>query len=428
MATVTSSPTATVSEPEPTMTPVPTEAATIANDTLAPEPTAEAAAPIPTDTPEPAPTPAPPPTDTPNPVAVALEAIRINLAPVASGFTKPVFLTHAGDGSGRLFVVEQAGRIFILRDGAVLPTPFLDIVAIVGSDSPEQGLLSAAFHPDYPNNGFFFVNYTDRQGDTVIARYQVSANSDVADPDSANVLMTIGQPYPNHNGGQVVFGPDGYLYVGMGDGGAANDPQNNGQTLSTLLGDILRIDVDHAEPYGVPDNNPFVNVDGARPEIWSYGWRNPWRIAFDPVTQDMYIGDVGQNEYEEISVELAGTPGGQNYGWRLLEGRHCFNPRECDPASLGVVLPIAEYDHGQGCSVTGGYVYRGARFPELAGIYFYGDYCSGTIWGLRHEPDGRWSELELLRTDVSISSFGQDAAGEVYVVNHQGNIFQIVRE
>lgn len=396
----------------------------------------ESATPIPTDTPEPGPSPTnspaptstPLPTDTPIPAAVALEAIRINLVPIASGFTKPVFLTHAGDDSGRLFVVEQAGRIFILQDGAVLPTPFLDIVSIVGSDSSEQGLLSAAFHPDYPNNGFFFVNYTDRQGDTVIARYQVSENPDVANPDTARVLMTIGQPYSNHNGGQVVFGLDGYLYVGMGDGGAANDPQNNGQTLSTLLGAILRLDVDNAEPYGVPDNNPFVNVEGARPEIWSYGWRNPWRIAFDPATHDMYIGDVGQNEYEEISVEPAGTSGGQNYGWRLLEGQHCFNPRECDPTSLDVVLPVAEYDHGQGCSVTGGYVYRGARFPGLTGIYFYGDFCSGTIWGLRHEPDGRWSELELLRTDVSISSFGQDAAGEVYVVDHQGNIFQIVRE
>lgn len=430
--TAVSSPTATVSEPEPTVTPAPTEAENIANDTLEAEPTAESTISPPTDTPEPAPSPTnsptPPPTDTPIPAAVALEAIKINLVPIAGGFTKPVYLTHAGDGNGRLFVVEQPGRIFVLKDEVVLPTPFLDIVSIVGSDSSEQGLLSAAFHPDYPNNGFFFVNYTDRQGDTVIARYQVSENPDVANPDSARVLMTIGQPYPNHNGGQVVFGPDGYLYVGMGDGGAANDPQNNGQTLSTLLGAILRLDVDNAEPYGVPDNNPFVNVEGARPEIWSYGWRNPWRIAFDPATNDMVIGDVGQNEYEEINVELAGTPGGQNYGWRLLEGRHCFNPRECDPASLGVVLPIAEYDHGQGCSVTGGYVYRGARFPGLTGIYFYGDFCSGTIWGLRHEPDGRWSELELLRTDVSISSFGQDETGEVYLVNHQGNIFQISGE
>jgi glucose/arabinose dehydrogenase len=356
----------------------------------------------------------------------SLDSLAIRFFPVANGFTKPVYLTEADDGSGRLFVVEQAGRILIVRQGQVTSAPFLDIVSIVGSDANEQGLLSVAFHPSYAQNGLFFVNYTDKQGDTVIARYNVSDNADVADPNSAKILLSIGQPYGNHNGGQVVFGPDGYLYIGMGDGGAAGDPHNNGQNLNTLLGKILRIDVDNADPYGIPQSNPFAsNGQGSR-EIWSYGWRNPWRISFDRATGDMYIGDVGQNQYEEIDVELAGTPGGQNYGWRLMEGAHCFDPGTCDPANSGLVLPVAEYDHGQGCSVTGGYIYRGAQFPALSGVYFYGDYCSGIIWGLRHEADGTWSKAELLSSGYTISSFGQDQAGEVYLLQHStGEILQI---
>jgi glucose/arabinose dehydrogenase len=354
-----------------------------------------------------------------------LDSLAIRFIPFASGFNKPVYLTHAGDGSGRLFVVEQAGRILVLTDDQTNPTPFLDIVSLVGSEANEQGLLSVAFHPNYVSNGFFFVNYTNRQGDTTIARYQVSDNPEVANPDSAKILLTIGQPYRNHNGGQLVFGPDGYLYVGMGDGGAANDPHNNGQSLDTLLGKILRLDVDNADPYGVPSNNPFVNNSQARPEIWSYGWRNPWRISFDQATGDMYVADVGQNQYEEVNVELAGTPGGQNYGWRLMEGLHCFSPPDCDPASLGVVLPVVEYDHSQGCSITGGYVYRGVQFPALAGAYFYGDYCSGIVWGLRREADGSWSQAQLARTDYTISSFGQDETGEVYLLDHGGNILQL---
>jgi glucose/arabinose dehydrogenase len=354
-----------------------------------------------------------------------LDSLTPRLLPFASGFNKPVFLTHAGDGSGRLFVVEQAGRILVIKEGDVLATPFLDIVSIVGSDANEQGLLSVAFHPDYARNGLFFVNYTNRQGDTTIARFQVSDNPDMADPNSAKILLTIGQPYANHNGGQLTFGPDGYLYVGMGDGGAANDPHDNGQNLNTLLGKVLRLDVDNADPYGVPQNNPFVNRSDTRPEIWSYGWRNPWRFSFDQATGDMYIADVGQNQYEEVHVELTGTPGGQNYGWRLMEGLHCFNPQNCDPASLEVVLPIVEYDHSQGCSVTGGYVYRGSDFPALTGIYFYGDYCSGIVWGLRREANGSWAQAQLLQARANISSFGQDEAGEVYLVDHRGDILQI---
>ena len=366
----------------------------------------------------------PPPPATPAAQLPPLEAVGLKLIPVASDFHKPVFLTHAGDGTGRLFVVEQAGRILILEDGVINSTPFLDIVSVVGSDANEQGLLSVAFHPDYANNGLFFVNYTNKQGDTVIARYGQTDSPDIANPDSAKILMTIGQPFSNHNGGQIAFGPDGYLYIGMGDGGAANDPQNRAQNLGDLLGKILRIDVDRADPYGVPENNPFVGNAQARPEIWSYGWRNPWRFSFDLSTDDMYIADVGQNQYEEIHVEWAGTPG-QNYGWRLMEGFHCFTPSECDPASLGVILPVAEYDHKFGCSVSGGYVYRGSQFPTMDGIYFYGDYCSGIIWGIRRESDGSWSEAQLLQSGQAISSFGQDRSGEVYLVDHKGDIFQL---
>lgn len=392
--------------------------------TTAPESQATAS-PMPSPTTE-LPTSTPPAEASPTVERLALEALAIELRPVASGFTKPVYLTHAGDGTGRHFVVEQAGRILILKDGAISSTPFLDIVSIVGSSANEQGLLTVAFHPDYRNNGFFFVNYTDKQGDTVIARYQVSTdNPEVADPNSAKILLTIDQPYANHNGGQVLFGPDGYLYIGMGDGGAANDPENRAQSLNTLLGKILRIDVDSGDPYGIPETNPFVNRREASPEIWSYGWRNPWRFSFDRATGDLYVADVGQNQYEEVHVELAGTEGGRNYGWRLMEGQHCFNPAECDPAAQGLILPVAEYDHSLGCSVTGGYVYRGKQFPSLEGVYFYGDYCSGIIWGLRYEGNEQWSQAELLRSEETISSFGQDEAGELYLVDHRGDILQV---
>ena len=376
--------------------------------------------------PSPTSSPLSPTATSPSPAQLpALDAITLRLDPVADGFTKPLYLTHAGDGSGRLFVVEQAGRIMIIENGAMNPTPFLDIVSIVGSSGNEQGLLSVAFHPNYPENGRLFVDYTNQQGDTEIAQYTVSSDPNQADPNSGELLLTIDQPYRNHNGGQLVFGPDGYLYIGMGDGGSANDPENRAQNLGALLGKILRLDVDNAAPYGVPADNPFVGNDQARPEIWSYGWRNPWRISFDRATGDMYVGDVGQNQYEEIDFEAAGAPGGQNYGWRLMEGLHCFNPSSCDPAALGLVLPVAEYDHGQGCSVTGGYAYRGQQFPNLDGIYFYGDYCTGLIWGLRREADGSWSQAQLLSSDRRISSFGEDETGEVYLVDQSGAILSI---
>jgi len=353
-----------------------------------------------------------------------LEQLNLTLKPVASGFAKPLYLTHAHDQ--RLFVVQQAGQIMIIEGGVTRPTPFLDIKTRVGSNGNEQGLLSVAFHPNYQKNGLFYVNYTNLEGSTTIARYHVSADPNVADEISEQILLTIPQPYSNHNGGHILFGPDGYLYIGMGDGGAANDPHNNGQSLNTLLGKILRLDVDTGSPYGVPQDNPFITTAAARPEIWSYGWRNPWRMAFDAATGDLYVADVGQNQYEEVDVELAGSGGGQNYGWRLMEASHCFNPTSCDPATLKVVMPIAEYPHSQGCSVTGGYVYHGTQFPQLNGVYIYGDYCTGTLWGLRHEADGSWSQAELLASGKIISSFGLDAAGELYLIDHRnGEVWQV---
>ena len=353
-----------------------------------------------------------------------LEQLNLTLKPVASGFAKPLYLTHAHDQ--RLFVVQQAGQIMIIEGGVTRPTPFLDIKTRVGSNGNEQGLLSVAFHPNYQKNGLFYVNYTNLEGSTTIARYHVSADPNVADEISEQILLTIPQPYSNHNGGHILFGPDGYLYIGMGDGGAANDPHNNGQSLNTLLGKILRLDVDTGSPYGVPQDNPFITTAAARPEIWSYGWRNPWRLAFDAATGDLYVADVGQNQYEEVDVELAGSGGGQNYGWRLMEASHCFNPTSCDPATLKVVMPIAEYPHSQGCSVTGGYVYHGTQFPQLNGVYIYGDYCTGTLWGLRHEADGSWSQAELLASGKIISSFGLDAAGELYLIDHRnGEVWQV---
>lgn len=408
-------------ETSPPDTPSSTPAQATTGDTVEASPTNTAAPePQPTNTPRPQPSPTPEPASLP-----PLDSLSLNLVPVAGGFERPDYLTHAGDGSNRLFLVEQRGRIRIIKEGQTLPTSFLDIVSLVGSDANERGLLSVAFHPDYANNGYFFVNYTNKDGDTVIARYRVSDDPDLTDPNSGQILLTISQPYANHNGGLILFGPDGYLYVGMGDGGAGGDPHNNGQSLDTLLGKILRLDVDNGDPYGAPDSNPFVNQAGTRPEIWSYGWRNPWRFSFDPATGDMYIADVGQNQYEEVHFELAGAPGGRNYGWRLMEGFHCFDPAECDPDSLDVILPVAEYDHSQGCSITGGYVYRGDRFPNLTGTYLYGDYCSGLVWGLRREADGSWSQAQLLDTNTTISSFGRDQAGELYLIDHQGDVYQI---
>jgi glucose/arabinose dehydrogenase len=346
------------------------------------------------------------------------------LALQASGLVQPLHITHAGDGSGRLFVVEQAGRIRILEGRALLPAPFLDISDRV-SCCGERGLLSVAFPPDYASKGHFYVDYTDLAGDTVVARYRVGANPDLADPASEQVVLKVPQPFPNHNGGQLAFGPDGFLYIGLGDGGSGGDPQNNAQNPGTLLGKILRIDVESgANPYAVPPNNPLVGVAGAHPEIWALGLRNPWRFSFDRQTGDLYIGDVGQNAFEEIDFQPAASPGGENYGWRIMEGLHCFNPKPCSQA--GLTLPVAEYDHTQGCSVTGGAVYRGTTFPRLQGTYVYGDFCSGRLWGLRFDGTS-WHSAVLLETGRQIASFGEDQVGGLYLADYgSGQILKLV--
>jgi glucose/arabinose dehydrogenase len=314
-----------------------------------------------------------------------------------------------------LFIIEKVGRIRVWQAGGIVEFPFLNISERVGSSGNEQGLLGLAFHPNYAENGLFFVNYTDNNGDTVIARYRVTADPNIADPSSEVVLLRVDQPFGNHNGGVLAFGPDGYLYAGLGDGGSAGDPRGNAQSLNTLLGKILRLDVDSAEPYAIPADNPFGD------EIWAYGLRNPWRMSFDSATGDLYIGDVGQGQWEEIDFVSAGTPGGINFGWDYLEGTHPFegNP----PAEAQFVPPVAEYSHGQGCSVTGGYVYRGAM-PEWNGVYLYGDYCSGTVWGLIRS-DGGWQEQVLFDALGNITSFGQDESGEVYIIIDGGQILRL---
>lgn len=343
----------------------------------------------------------------------------IALMPIATGLDAPVYV--AGDGTGRLFVVEKRGVIREVRDGVLRDPPFLDLRDRVGSDSSEQGLLSVAFHPHFAENGRLFVDYTNQDGDTVIAGFQ--ADGDVADPHSEVLLLTIDQPYENHNGGQVQFGPDGYLYIGMGDGGSAGDPHGNGQNQATLLGKLLRIDVDHGHPYAIPSDNPALGGD-ARPEIWALGVRNPWRFSFDRATGDLYLADVGQDSREEIDVQRAGASGGANYGWNVAEGGACYGDEHC--AMSQFVAPVAEYGHDQGCSVTGGYVYRGKAFPKLQGVYFFGDFCSGQIWSLREVAPDMWQLRAILKTDLGISSFGQDDAGEVYVVDLGGGLYRLV--
>lgn len=346
---------------------------------------------------------------------------EVRLARVVGELAAPVYVTHAGDQSGRLFVVEQAGVIRIIRDGQLLPRPFLDISARVISGG-EMGLLSVAFHPRYASNGRFFVNYTANGGRlrTVIAEYRVSDDPNVAER-AERVLLQIDQPYRNHNGGLNLFGPDGMLYIGMGDGGSGGDPHNNGQRLDTLLGKMLRIDVDGGTPYRVPPDNPFAGRAGARGEIWASGLRNPWRFSFERGSGRLFLADVGQNAWEEVDL----IERGRNYGWRIMEGAHCFQPQTaCDRTSL--VLPIAEYGREGGCSVTGGHVYRGSRIRALVGRYLFADYCSGRIWALTEAGGGRWTMATLLDSGLSVSSFGEDQDGDLYVVDHRGAIYRIV--
>jgi glucose/arabinose dehydrogenase len=351
------------------------------------------------------------------------------LQQIASGLSSPLYLTTAPGDPSRLFIVEQTGAIRIIKDGTLLPVPFLDISGeiLVGG---EQGLLGLAFDPEYASNGRFVVHYSNQVGDTHLSIFNVSSNPDIADPATERLILTADQPYDNHNGGQVLFGPDGFLYLGLGDGGSANDPEGRAQNLGDLLGSILRLDVHSGTSYAVPPDNPFVGQAGIQPENWSYGLRNPWRFSFDRATGDLYIADVGQNHFEEVDVApaSAGSAKGVNYGWNIMEGAHCLNGGSCDQA--GLTPPTFEYDHNQGCSITGGYVYRGAAVPALQGLYLFGDYCSGWVRSFRYQ-DGAAVELTdwpTLRPGGAITSFGEDAAGELYVLVQGGSVFKIVPE
>jgi glucose/arabinose dehydrogenase len=355
------------------------------------------------------------------------DRVRLEMEVVVEGFESPV-LVVAAEGTDRLYVVEQPGRIRVVEDGRLAPTPFLDIGdrLVFGG---EQGLLGLALHPRFVDNGRFFVDYTDVGGDTIVSEFRADGgDADSADAGSERVLLRVDQPFANHNGGHLAFGPDGFLYVALGDGGSAGDPMGNGQRLDTLLGKILRVDVD-ASPggvaYGIPPDNPFVGTDDARPEIWAYGLRNPWRFSFDRETGAMWIGDVGQGSIEEVDTGRGGR-GGVNYGWNTMEGTACFLPTSgCD--ERGLTLPVAVYRHDDGCAVTGGFVYRGSTWPNLHGAYLFADYCSGIIWGLDAARPRAAPPVVLLESGLAISSFGEDAAGGLYVTDHgKGRVLRIV--
>jgi len=365
--------------------------------------------------------------------ATSAGAATIALTPYVSGFSRPVEMTHAGDT--RLFVVEKPGYIRIVQPGGtVLPTPFLDVHTLVSGDN-EEGLLGLAFDPQYATNGHFFVYYTNTSGDIRVVRYTVSGDPNVADGGSALQILAIPHPVnTNHNGGGLHFGPDGYLYIGTGDGGSGCDPDDNAQNGNKLLGKLLRIDVESGSPYAIPPSNPFVGPDGIADEIWALGLRNPWRYSFDRANGNLYIGDVGQNQIEEVDFRLAGDAGGENFGWDCYEGSSsssisgCSTTAVCTPMSA-FIFPVHEYTHAFGCSITGGYVYRGTQSPALDGIYFYSDYCAGEIWGLTTPDNGTTWSNQSFGTPVgglNPTSFGEDSAGELYVASDGGTIYHLV--
>jgi len=363
-----------------------------------------------------------------SPVPLALER-------VAFGLDRPLYLTTAPGQPGRLYIVQQGGQIRIQENGTVVETPFLDLSTQIGNNRGERGLLGLAFHPEYESNGRFYVNYTDSTGATTVALYCRYADDEYrADPATAEILLTIPQPFSNHNGGMLAFGPDGYLYIASGDGGSGNDPENNGQALDTLLGKILRIDVDGESPYAIPADNPLIAIGGARAEIWAYGLRNPWRMSFDRATGDLWIGDVGQNALEEIDFQSASSTGGENYGWRNREGTMC-RPGETNCNLPGAVDPIYEYSQEGNQSVTGGYVYRGNAIPDLVGTYFFADYIAATVYTIARDGETVTvvNETENLNDGLftlsNIASFGEDENGELYIVDYgAGAIYRIVGE
>lgn len=342
---------------------------------------------------------------------------------VTNGLQLPLFVTHGADGSGHLFVVEQPGLIRVIDHGVLREAPFLDLRDRVWTKGNEQGLLGLAFHPEHRGNGRFFVNYNRREdGATVVAEFTRNGRSLDVSVESERILLVVPQPYLNHNGGMMAFGPDGMLYIGRGDGGSKGDPQNRAQNPQEWLGKILRIDVNRGQPYAVPQDNPFVTGKG-RPEVFALGVRNPWRFSFDRETGMLWLADVGQYKWEEIDIVVAGG----NYGWRIMEGAHCYNPEEgCSPD--GLMFPIAEYGHEEGrCSITGGYVYRGPSVQALRGTYVFGDYCSGELFGISADANRKGSTVPrvLMRTGLRISSFGEDQAGEIYIVDHQGGVYRL---
>ncbi|MFN7937288.1 MAG: PQQ-dependent sugar dehydrogenase [Bryobacteraceae bacterium] len=338
-------------------------------------------------------------------LTTTITAQEIRLTPIATSIDAPTDIQHAPGNPGLLYLVQQNGLIRILRNGTLDPTPFLDIRSKTRADG-ERGLLGLAFPPSFPQSGRFYVNYTNLTGTTIIAMYTAGSSTET-------ILLQIPQPFANHNGGQLRFGPDGYLYIGMGDGGSAGDPQNNGQNRNALLGKMLRIDVE-SEPGRVliPPSNPFPNTNGTRPEVWALGLRNPWRFSFDRATGDLWIADVGQDTYEEINLQPASSRGGENYGWNRMEGAHCFRAATCN--TNGLTLPVAEYTHTGGCSITGGFVYRGRNAPGLRGSYVYADYCNGRIWALERSG-AQFSNRLLLNSGRNITTFGEDENGELYV-------------
>ncbi len=362
--------------------------------------------------------------------AQAVEELELKLEPFISGFVAPVDIASAGDD--RLFVVEKRGRIHVLDDaGQRLPEPFLNIQDRVRSSGNEQGLLGLAFHPDYAANGYFYLHYTRSDGDSRIARFRRDPeNADRASADSEMILLEVNQPFSNHNGGDLAFGPDGYLYIGLGDGGSAGDPEENGQDRLSLLGKMLRIDVDSGDPYAIPEDNPFAVTDFALDEIWALGLRNPWRFSFDRGTGDLWIADVGQNRYEEVNVQPAGSVGGENYGWDCYEGFSPFEGAGC-PAADQLTVPVYAYSHSDGgCSVTGGRVYRGTSIPALQGVYVFTDYCDGLLRGLVPGGEGAFTPVDFVDgPDFDLVAFGEDAAGELFVAGlGSGTIYRIVSE
>lgn len=363
------------------------------------------------------------------PASYAVGHLAISLVRRPGTFNSPVLVTNAGDGSNRLFVVEQGGRIKIIDGSTAIATPFLDIHTRV-SCCGERGLLGLAFDPAFKTNRRFFVDYTDKNGDTIIASYRASATNPNLASTTQTAILKIDQPYSNHNGGMLAFGKDGYLYIGMGDGGSSGDPGNRAQNKNSLLGKILRIDINHVSStrkYSNPPSNPFVGKAGSD-RVWAYGFRNPWRFSFDRSTGDLWVGDVGQDRYEEVdrATKAGGAGKGRNYGWRVVEGNTCYKPSSGCSKS-GKMHPITTYNHSKGCAVVGGYVYRGSAYPAMTGAYLFGDYCSGRIWALQANGSSAQTAVQLLSSGMMISSFGEGESGTMYLTDLAGGgVYQIV--